>query len=110
MELNGPAKLVRIYISETEKWHGQPLYEAIIHFAKDEGIAGATVLRGITGFGADSRIQSAKLLELSADLPLVVEIVDSAKRIATILPALEAMVTKGLITIENVQVWKYTGL
>lgn len=107
LDINGNAKLVRIYIGESDKWHGKPLYEAIVRLAREKGLAGATVLRGILGYGATSRIQSAKLLELSADLPLIVEIVDQGERISPLLPEFEAMVTNGLITVENVEVLKY---
>lgn len=107
MDINGNAKLVRIYIGESDKWHGKPLYEAIVRLAREKGLAGATVIRGILGYGATSRIHSAKLLELSSDLPLIVEIVDQADRITPHLPEFEAMVTNGLITVENVEVLKY---
>ncbi len=107
MNLNGPAKLVRIYIGESDHWHGKPLYEAIVHLCREKGIAGATVIRGILGYGANSRIHSAKLLELSTDLPLIVEVVDQTDKITPLLPTFEEMVTNGLITVENVEVLKY---
>lgn len=107
MEIAGPAKLVRIYIGESDKWHGKPLYEAIVRLCREKGVAGATVIRGILGYGANSRIHSAKLLELSADLPLIIEIVDQAERMTPLLPVFEEMVTNGLITVENVEVLKY---
>ncbi len=107
MDLNGKAKLVRIYIGESNKWHGKPLYEAMVRLCREKGIAGATVIRGVLGYGANSRIHSAKLLELSSDLPLIVEIVDIEERLAPIMPELEAMVSDGMITVENVEVLKY---
>ncbi len=107
MDLNGKAKLVRIYIGESNKWHGKPLYEAMVRLCREKGITGATVIRGVLGYGANSRIHSAKLLELSSDLPLIVEIVDIEERLAPIMPELEAMVSDGMITVENVEVLKY---
>ncbi len=107
MDLDGKAKLVRVYIGESDKWHGKPLYEAIVRLCREKGIAGATVIRGVLGYGANSRIHSAKLLELSSDLPLIVEIVDIEERLLPIMPELEAMVNDGLITVENVEVIKY---
>ena len=107
MDLSGPAKLVRIYIGESDKWHGKPLYETIVRLCREKGIAGATVIRGVLGYGANSRIHSAKLLELSTDLPLIVEIVDQAELLLPLLPVLEEMVSDGLITVENVEVLKY---
>jgi uncharacterized protein len=107
MNINGPAKLVRIYIGESDKWHGKPLYEAIVRLCREKEIAGATVIRGILGYGANSRVHTAKLLELSTDLPLIVEVVDQAERIIPLLPVFEEIVTNGLITVENVEVLKY---
>jgi PII-like signaling protein len=107
MDLNGKAKLVRVYIGESDKWHGKPLYEAMVRLCREKGIAGATVIRGVLGYGANSRIHSAKLLELSSDLPLIVEIVDCEERLMPIMPELESMVSDGLITVENVEVIKY---
>jgi PII-like signaling protein len=108
MKIQGPAKLVRIYIGETDQWHGQPLYNAIVERAKKEGIAGATVTRGIEGFGANSRIHTASILRLSEDLPLKIEIVDIAERIMYFLPLLDEMVTEGLITVQDCEIIKYT--
>jgi len=107
MKIEGDGKLLRIYVGESDRWHGRPLHEAIVHKARELGLAGATVLRGLEGFGASSRIHTAKLLRLSDDLPLVVEIVDRADRIETLLPHLDDMVGEGLVTLENVQVIAY---
>jgi PII-like signaling protein len=107
MKLEGEGKLVRIFIGENDHWHGKPLYEAIVMRAREAGLAGATVLRGLMGFGAKSRIHTAKVLRLSEDLPIVVEIVDRADRIEAFLPALEEMVADGLVTLERVQVITY---
>jgi PII-like signaling protein len=107
MKLESEAQLVRIFIGESDKYHGRPLYEVIVEEARRRGIAGATVLRGTIGFGANSRIHTAKVLRLSEDLPMVVEIIDNAERIATFLPDLDAMIDEGLITLEKVQVIAY---
>lgn len=103
-----PAQRLRVYVGESDKWHGQPLYEAIVLKARELHLAGATVLRGPMGFGAHSRIHTAKILRLSDDLPMVVEIVDSAEKLATFLPHLEQMVTGGLVTIEDAGVLIYS--
>ncbi|HET9950542.1 MAG TPA: DUF190 domain-containing protein [Candidatus Eisenbacteria bacterium] len=107
MKLEGEGKLVRIFIGENDQWHGKPLYEAIVMRARESGLAGATVLRGLMGFGAKSRIHTAKVLRLSEDLPIVVEIVDRADQIEAFLPALDEMVADGLVTLERVQVITY---
>ncbi|HEY3176236.1 MAG TPA: DUF190 domain-containing protein [Candidatus Polarisedimenticolia bacterium] len=107
MKIEGEALLLRIFIGESDNWQGKPLYEAIVLKAREEGLAGATVLRGLEGFGANSRIHTARILRLSEDLPIVVELVDQDDRIRRILPALEQMVTEGLITLEKVQVITY---
>ncbi|NQT86540.1 DUF190 domain-containing protein [bacterium] len=107
MKIEGDGKLLRIYVGESDRWHGRPLHEAIVHKARELGLAGATVLRGLEGFGASSRIHTAKLLRLSDDLPLVIEIVDRPDRIETLLPHLDDMVGEGLVTLENVQVIAY---
>ncbi|WP_027890944.1 DUF190 domain-containing protein [Calidithermus chliarophilus] len=109
MKLEGEAKLLRIFIGESDKWQGRPLYEAIVLEAKQHGLAGATVFKGVMGFGAHSRIHSAKLLQLSEDLPLMIEIVDSDEKIRAFLPVLDAMVREGLVTLERVEVIRYSG-
>jgi len=107
MKLPSEAQLLRIFIGESDKYHGRPLYEAIIEDARQRGMAGATVLRGTLGFGANSRIHTTKILRLSEDLPMVVEIVDAPERIDAFLPDLEEMIGEGLVTLEKVQVIVY---
>ncbi len=107
MKLEGKGKLLRIFIGESDRWHARPLYEAIVLAAREHGLAGATVLRGPMGFGASSRIHTAKILRLSEDLPMIVEIVDLEERIHEFLPVLDEMVADGMITLEAVQVLRY---
>lgn len=109
MKLEGEGKLVRIFIGESDRWHGQPLYEAIVRRVREQGLAGATVLRGIEGFGANSHLHTTRILRLSQDLPVVVEIVDTDERIDSILPTLDEMVGDGLVTVEKVHVIAYRG-
>ena len=99
--------LLRIFVGESDKWEGTPLYEAIVNKARELHLAGATVLRGPMGFGAHSRLHTAKILRLSEDLPMVIEIVDSREKIDLLLPYIDEMVTEGLVTLEKVQVIKY---
>ena len=108
MKITGEARLVRIFIGESDHWHGIPLYEAIVRKAREMGLAGATVIRGVEGFGANSRIHTAKILRLSEDLPILIEIVDKEERITEILPILDEMIGEGLITMEKVEIIKYT--
>ncbi|HTG16834.1 MAG TPA: DUF190 domain-containing protein [Blastocatellia bacterium] len=107
MQIPEEGQLLRIFIGESDKWKGLPLYEAIILKAREMGIAGATMLRGLMGYGANSRIHTAKILRLSEDLPIVVEIVDGREKISALLPLIEEMVGDGLITLENVRVLQY---
>lgn len=107
MRLEGEGTLLRIFIGESDRWHGRPLYEAIVRMAREEGIAGATVLRGIEGFGADSHLHTARILRLSEDLPVVVEIVDTSEHIERILPKLDEMIQDGMVTTERVHVLTY---
>jgi PII-like signaling protein len=107
MRLEGEAKLLRIYIGESDGWHGMPLYEAIVLKARELQMAGATVLRGPMGFGAHSRLHTVKVLRLSEDLPIVVEIVDTDERIGRLMPYVDEMVREGLVTMEKVQVVRY---
>jgi PII-like signaling protein len=109
MKLEGEGKLLRIFIGESDTWHGKPLYEAIVQVARSEGLAGATVLRGIEGFGADSRLHTSRILRLSEDLPVVIEIVDTAEKVESVLPKLDEMVGEGMLTIERVHVIAYRG-
>ena len=107
MKLSETGQLLRIFIGESDQWHGEPLYRAIVMKARELGLAGATVLRGPMGFGANSRMHTANLLELSSDLPVVIEIVDSADKVENLLPFLDETVAEGLITIEGVRVLRY---
>jgi PII-like signaling protein len=107
MKIEGEGQLLRIFIGESDRWHGTPLYEAIVLKAREAGLAGATVLRGMMGYGAKSRIHTSKVLRLSEDLPIVVELVDRPDRIAAFLPRLDEMVVDGLMTLERVQVITY---
>ena len=107
MRLQGEGKLLRIFIGESDKWEGKPLYQAIVLRLREEGLAGATVLRGIEGFGARSHLHTARILRLSEDLPLVIEVVDEAARIDAVLPILDEMVEDGLVTLERIEVVHY---
>ena len=107
MKIPEQGKLLRIFVGESDRWHHQPLYEAIVLKARELGLAGATVLRGPMGFGANSRLHTAKILRLSLDLPMVIEIVDTDEKLQLLLPHLDEMVLEGLVTLENVQVLKY---
>ncbi|MFO7904671.1 MAG: DUF190 domain-containing protein, partial [Pirellulaceae bacterium] len=98
---------LRIFIGESDQWHGKPLYEAIVLKARELHLAGATVLRGPMGFGAHSRMHTAKILRLSQDLPIVIEIVDAEETIESLLPHIDEMVEEGLVTMEKVRVIKY---
>ena len=105
--LEGEGTLLRIFIGESDTWHGKPLYQAIVERVRAEGLAGATVVRGIEGFGADSRVHTSRILRLSEDLPIVVEIVDTAERIDAVLPILDEMVDEGMVTLERVRIVAY---
>ena len=109
MHIPRDATLLRIFIGESDRWHHQPLYEAIVLKAREMHLAGATVLRGPMGFGKSSRLHTAKILRLSMDLPLVIEIVDSDEKIKSFLPVLDQMIKAGLVTMEKVQVIDYRG-
>ena len=107
MQIPKQALLLRIFIGEDDKFKGSPLYEAIVTKAREMHLAGATVLRGPMGFGASSRLHTTKILRLSEDRPLVIEIVDSEDKIDGFLPVLDGMMSSGLITLEKVQVLQY---
>jgi PII-like signaling protein len=107
MRIDGPALLVRIYIGEADHHDGRPLYEAIVHLLRERGLAGATVLRGIEGFGRKARVHTTRLLRLSEDLPVLIEFVDEEAKVRAILPEVDAMVGEGLITLERVEVVAY---
>lgn len=105
--LEGEQWLVRIFVGESDRWHGQPLATALVERLRKEGFAGATVLRGLAGFGARSVMHTTHLLELSQDLPLVIEVVDSEEHVERLEPILDEMVADGLVTLEKVRVLKY---
>jgi len=100
-------KLLRIFIGDSDRWHGRPLSQAIVEAAHEHGLAGATVLHGVMGFGAHSRLHSASIMRLSTDLPVVVEIVDLPERIQAFLPIIDEMVQEGMVTIEAAEVLIY---
>ena len=107
MKIPAEGKLLRIFIGEQDKWQGLPLYEAIVNLARKEHLAGATVFKGCMGFGSKSHMHTAKILRLSEDLPMIIEIVDSIDKIKAFLPHLDEMVIDGLITVEKADVIMY---
>jgi len=107
MRLPKEGQLLRIFIGEKDKWNGKPLFEEIVHLARKEGLAGATVLKGFLGFGAKSHLHTAKLLRLSEDLPIIVEIVDTEEKIQPFMLHLDEMVQEGLVTLEKANVVMY---
>ena len=109
MKAAGEAKLLRIFVGESDHVDGKPLYQALVERLREEHVAGATVLRGIEGFGATSRLHTSRILRLSEDLPIVIEVVDSAEAIDRVLPIIDRMVGDGLVTIERVEVITYRG-
>ena len=109
MELPRDSVLLRIFIGESDRHGGRPLHEAIVLKAREQHLAGATVVRGAMGYGKSSRLHTAKILRLSMDLPLVIEIVDSEQKINAFLPVLDGMMTGGLVTLEPVRVIHYRG-
>lgn len=109
MRLQGRAQRLTIFVGESDTWHHKPLYAEIVRRAHHSGLAGASVFRGVEGFGASSRIHTARLLSLSEDLPLAVVIVDAADRIRSFLPQLDELITEGLVILDDVEVIKYVG-
>jgi len=107
MKLEGEAKLLRVFVGESDRWHGRPMHEVIIAEARRLGLAGASVFKGFEGFGAHSRIHSTKILQLAEDLPVLVEIVDTEEKIRMFIPVLDQMIQEGLITMEKVEVIRY---
>jgi len=103
----GERTLMRIFIGESDHWHGRPLYEALVEMLRARGCAGATVLRGITGFGSSSTIHTEHILRLSMDLPIIVEVVEEEATLQRLLPELDAMIGGGLVTMERAQVLIY---
>jgi PII-like signaling protein len=112
MKLEGEGKLLRIFIGETDRADGKPLYEAIVTQAREQGLAGATVLRGVEGFGARSRIHTARILRLSEDLPIVIELVDTEEKIKAFMPTVDHLFERsgsgGMVTLERAEVIRYT--
>lgn len=107
MKLPEEGMLLRIFIGETDRIHGKSLYEQIVIKARELGLAGATVVRSVMGFGTDSRMHSAKILRLSEDLPIVIELVDTEENLNKLMPFIDENVTEGLVTMEKVRVIKY---
>jgi uncharacterized protein len=107
--IEGPALRLTIFIGEADRWHHRPLYTEIVHRAHAAGLAGASVLRGIEGYGASSRIHTNRLLSLSEDLPIVVVIVDAEERVRAFLQQLDELVTEGLVMVDPVEVIRYVG-
>ena len=108
MQIDGPGKRVTVYIGESDHWEGRTLYEAIVELLRREGCAGATVFKGEMGFGKSSRIHTANILRLSEDLPVAVVFVDTPERVDAVLPKLDAMVSGGMIVVDDVHVHKYS--
>ncbi|HSP36468.1 MAG TPA: DUF190 domain-containing protein [Frankiaceae bacterium] len=109
MRLAGPARRLTIFIGEMDHWHHHSLSGEIVHRAHDAGLAGATVLRGVGGFGASSQIHTSRILSLSDDLPVAIIIVDDAERIDAFLPQLDELISEGLVIIDDVSVVRYVG-
>ncbi len=107
-KLDGEQTLMRIFVAESDRWQRQPLYKALVELIRQEGFAGATVLRGVSGFGATSVLHTDQLLALSQDLPLVIEVVDTEENIEAILPKLDEMLQGGLVTLEKARVIRYS--
>lgn len=107
MKEQSDAELLRIFVGESDRFDGRNLYEAIVRRAQQRGMSGATVIHGVLGFGAHNRIHTARVLRLSEDLPVVIEIVDTPERIAEFLPELDGMIGEGLVTLEKVRVIRY---
>jgi PII-like signaling protein len=108
-KFEGERTLMRIHIGESDKWHGKPLYEAIVEMLRKEEFSGVTVLRGVAGYGGSSVYHTDKLLRMSQDLPIILEVIENTDRIEKILPKLDEMVDGGLITLEKVRVILYRG-
>jgi PII-like signaling protein len=107
MKIEGTARLVTVYLNSTDQWHGRPLYAAIVQLCQERGIAGATVFRGAEGYGAGRHLHTTRLLELSENLPVRIEIIDLPERIDPLLAALDGMIGEGLVTVSEVQIRRY---
>ncbi len=106
--LEGEQVLMRVFLGETDRWEKRPLHSALLEAFRAKGLAGATVLRGVAGFGPSSIVHTASVLKLSSDLPIVIEVVDTEERLASVLPDVDRMMRGGLVTMEKVQVRRYT--
>lgn len=109
MRLEGTGKLLRIFIGEGDRWKGQPLHTALLGELRARGFAGATVIKGIEGFGGHSIVHAARVFDLSADLPVVIEVVDTEDRVRSLVPLLDEMMSEGLVTLETVEIIRYSG-
>ncbi len=109
MRITGDGLLLRVFVGEADHHDGRPLYEALVLKAREMGMAGATVVRGVQGFGAHSRLHTAKVLRLSEDLPMVIEIVDREERVRAFLPVCEGMIRDGLVTLEPIEIVRYAA-
>jgi PII-like signaling protein len=107
MKIEVDAKLVTIFVNSTDQWHGRPLYSAIVQLCQERGVAGATVVRCVEGYGASRQLHTSRLLELSENLPVRIEIVDLPERIEPLLTALGGMIGEGLVAVSNVHIMKY---
>jgi PII-like signaling protein len=107
MKLEGTSLLLRMYLGESDQWHGKPLYQAIVERLRERGLAGVTVLRGIEGYGARQHVHTSRILSLSEDLPILIEAVDGEQEIRQVLPEMDEMIDDGLITLERVEVVAY---
>jgi PII-like signaling protein len=109
MKLQGPAKRLTVLVGETDQWHHKPVYTEIVHRAHAAGLAGATVLRGIEGYGASQHVHTTRILSLSEDLPVAIVIIDDAERISDFLPQLDELIDEGLVVLDDVEVITYRG-
>ena len=107
MKIEGPGRLLRVFVGESDRWEHRPLHAALLELFRSRGLAGATILRGVAGFGPNSVVHTASILRLSAGLPLVIEVVDSQEHLDLVLPDVDRMMSGGLITMERVRVLKY---
>ncbi len=109
MQIEGEAKRVTIFIGESDRWNHKPLHTAIVELLRERGVAGATVVKGVEGFGKNSRLHTASILRLSEDLPVVLTFVDKPERVEAVLPAIDEMVGGGLVVVDDVHVRRYSG-